>query len=270
MPQASSRQNSTTGGGTSTTTVSSSPAGEEQQAKPRVPSSQSFTTWQQLAFIPPVPPSVLASAFVIPPTYDSVVSSTPAPKQTSTFAVYTEDGGSSSASLTPPNGSPFLAPLLSPISLLANHPSRHAGPPGLFFVSRGRHTTNIVDGDGRSVIRRPITWDTSTAVSTEHEVLSGLDIFQRLELVLVDEGRRTVVVAFGPTQVQAIEVGPKPGAAHIEGEAAEVTESVEVAPTEASKRKMRLADGTPNLRDVTFLGKAGGALRSATTFECRC
>lgn len=231
---------------------------EEPAPKLRVPPAQCFTTWQQLAFIPPVPPSVLASAFVIPPTYDSVVGSTPAPKQAATFQVTAEGADSQDhGMLTPPEASPTLVPLLSPISLLANHPSRHSGPPGLFFVSRGRHMTNIVDGDGRSVIRRAISWDASNAVSPDHEVLAGLDIFQRLELVLVDGGRRTVVVAFGPTQLQVIEVGPKPGVQHQEGEAPP-TQSIEVAPAEALKRKSRLADGTPNLRDVTFLGKAGG------------
>ncbi|MBW0462002.1 hypothetical protein O181_001717 [Austropuccinia psidii MF-1] len=39
-----------------------------------------YTTFQQLQFIPPLPPSVLASTFVIPPTYETVVLAGGGPK----------------------------------------------------------------------------------------------------------------------------------------------------------------------------------------------
>lgn len=39
-----------------------------------------YTTFQQLQAIPPLPPSVLASTFVIPPTYEAVVSASGGPK----------------------------------------------------------------------------------------------------------------------------------------------------------------------------------------------
>ncbi|KAI0322680.1 hypothetical protein OF83DRAFT_1235223 [Amylostereum chailletii] len=47
-------------------------------------------------------------------------------------------------------------PLLDPLSLLSQ--SRIFGPPALFFSTRGGHSTVIVDGRGRSVLKGRFTW----------------------------------------------------------------------------------------------------------------
>ncbi|PLW32957.1 hypothetical protein PCANC_17252 [Puccinia coronata f. sp. avenae] len=49
----------------------------------KVPNLWPYTTFQQLQFIPPLPPSVLASTFVIPPTYEAVVMASGGPKAVS-------------------------------------------------------------------------------------------------------------------------------------------------------------------------------------------
>ena len=136
-----------------------------------------YTTFQQLEYLPPIPPSVLSSSYVIPPTYEAVLSASPMPTQEAFRALSPNLSRSSRA------GSPAVnllsndafshahthsdsglgqdtanTPLLNPVSLLANPAAKNNGPPGLFFVSKGKNTTGIVDGDGRSVIKKPVSW----------------------------------------------------------------------------------------------------------------
>ena len=99
-----------------------------------------YSTFQQLPFVPPVPSSVLASAWIIPPLYTDVVGSpTPAasglqPSITITGSL-TENGHAEEE--VPPAHLNY--PLLSPISLLGGAAHRANGPPGLFFVCRSRN-----------------------------------------------------------------------------------------------------------------------------------
>ncbi|WAQ83331.1 hypothetical protein PtA15_3A700 [Puccinia triticina] len=69
----------------------------------KVPNLWPYTTFQQLQFIPPLPPSVLASTFVIPPTYEAVVTASGGPKAVQ-------------GSLAPPDEDP--ARTLSPINVV--------------------------------------------------------------------------------------------------------------------------------------------------------
>jgi hypothetical protein len=121
-----------------------------------------YTTFQQLEYLPPVPPSVLSSSYIIPPTYETVLSASPAPIQgEGTLGLF-----SSVSSMPSPldsrgplsTDSVTGTPLLSPVSLLSNPSAKNSGPPGLFFVSKGRTSTGIVDGDGRSVVKKPVSW----------------------------------------------------------------------------------------------------------------
>lgn len=153
-------------------------------------STTPYTTFQQLEYLPQIPPSVLASSYVIPPTYEAVLSASPNPdSDTGMFRNNQGDYGgmlspytaSPSATATPYGASPEMSrlatpsgqlssfnspssahlapdwmsptsnrqngstpPLLSPVSLLANPSAKNIGPPGLFFVSKGRTSTGIV------------------------------------------------------------------------------------------------------------------------------
>ncbi|KAA1074048.1 hypothetical protein PGT21_012301 [Puccinia graminis f. sp. tritici] len=69
----------------------------------KVPNLWPYTTFQQLQFIPPLPPSVLASTFVIPPTYEAVVTASGGPRAVQN-------------SLVPPDEDP--ARTLSPINVV--------------------------------------------------------------------------------------------------------------------------------------------------------
>jgi hypothetical protein len=121
-----------------------------------------YTTFQQLEYLPPVPPSVLSSSYIIPPTYETVLSASPAPMQgEGTLCLFSPV--SSMPSPLDSRGplstdSAAGTPLLSPVSLLSNPSAKNTGPPGLFFVSKGRTSTGIVDGDGRSVVKKPVSW----------------------------------------------------------------------------------------------------------------
>ena len=209
------------------------PIGDPSSAIPQFQASvgPAFTTFQQLECIPPVPPSVLASSFIIPPTYDSVVASTPVPLQTG-FTLPPPE----TVQLTPEVPA---APLLSPISLLANHPARNSGPPGLFFVSRGRHSTGIVDGDGRSVIRKSINWQVEpNPLVPLSESMKVLDFFHRIETLVVG-GTHTVVVGVGATQIQAVDVGKVTQRRYPE---IVYHPSVEVIPSDFDRRKLRISE----------------------------
>lgn len=154
-----------------------------------------YTTFQQLEFLPQIPPSALASSYIIPPTYETVLSASPNQESNSGMFINSQLGygapsvyGSSASSdnvIMPYGSSPELSrsatpsggrshinsppgalltpnwrsptsiqqqqypdgqtpPLLSPVSLLANPSAKNIGPPGLFFVSKGRTSTGIV------------------------------------------------------------------------------------------------------------------------------
>lgn len=140
-----------------------------------------YTTFQQLEYLPPIPPSVLSSSYVIPPTYEAVLSASPMPAQEAFSRALSPNLGSSSRAISPAvnllsndafthahthsdsgmGQDPASTPLLNPVSLLANPAAKNNGPPGLFFVSKGKNSTGIVDGDGRSVIKKPVSWTSS-------------------------------------------------------------------------------------------------------------
>jgi len=79
----------------------------------KVPNLWPYTTFQQLQFIPPLPPSVLASTFVIPPTYEAVVMASGGPRAVQN-------------SLAPPDEDP--ARTLSPINVVEPELGNHMIP----------------------------------------------------------------------------------------------------------------------------------------------
>ncbi|GAA5827052.1 hypothetical protein JCM11251_002223 [Rhodosporidiobolus azoricus] len=181
-------------------------------------SSAPYSTFQQLSFVPPVPSSVLSSAWTIPPLYTDVVAGSPAPPADAAFddeliqpaITVTGSNGivSEGADEIAANMAAAAAaadgtdlPLLSPISLLGGAASRQNGPPGLFFVSKGRNLSGIVTADGKSIIKRPLVWSHDRQVPTDLTT----DIRQRVE-VLVVGGKRTVVVKLSPLDVKCISV----------------------------------------------------------------
>ncbi|KAI5480073.1 mitogen-activated protein kinase kinase kinase kinase 4-like protein [Pseudohyphozyma bogoriensis] len=186
-----------------------------------------YTTFQQLPFVPPVPSAVLASAWIIPPLYTDVVAGneTASPLQPSITVT-------GEAWAAPPHFQD--APLLSPISLLGGAAQRANGPPGLFFVSKGRNLSGIVTGDGRSVIKKPLVWNADKTSDAEH----GLDTYRRIEILIVG-GNRTVVVGVGSSEVKAIAVQG-------EGGQAPFSSAISVTPTPSLR---------PNdAREIEFLG----------------
>lgn len=222
------------------------PSAEQGQPQPEQPA---FSTFQQLMYIPPVPASVLAPAYVIPPTYSSVIQSNPMPEQAE------QHSGPSSSSPPTRLHNPD-APLLSPISLLANHPATSNGPPGLFYVSRGKASTNIVDADGRSVIRKAIHWrdDTNSLIEagSDPDTLRALHVWHRIEVLLSPSGR-TIMVGIGATEIQAVEMGPL-------GDSSNAI----VIPDSAAKRRLKPVDAWDSLRDVVYLGSLGASPLSCT------
>lgn len=216
-----------------------------------------YTTFQQLSFTPPLPASVLASTYVIPPSYEAVVTAsthnTPAVLQRSTMGPSpSPDQHSPSVTVHLPHGSdvdgadsrlmspdPSSMPLLSPVSLLAPSIHRQAGPPGLFWISRGRKITAIVDCDGRSVLKRPFLWQSPASKPTEAD--AGL---RRLEVLVVDQ-KRPIVVGFHATGVGAFEIG---------GKTAKSSESwSNSAPLPVRALQIK-AGAVPVSREVTYLG----------------
>lgn len=134
-----------------------------------------YTTFQQLGFVPPVrfmfirrrstsvflrvltirfliskvPSSVLASAWIIPPLYTDVVAGQDqSPLVDHPSITVTQSGAIGSA---PPIFQD--QPLLSPISLLGGAAQRANGPPGLFFVSKGRNLSGSQYPSLLSVLR---------------------------------------------------------------------------------------------------------------------
>ena len=250
-------------------TPSPNPAGAPL---PRTTPELAFSTFQQLGEIPPVPASVLASAFVIPrafadaiaradtaATYETVVGSTPQPSQDGFPGFVQSADAQRTPDMSADDSGVLGVPLLSPISLLANHPARSSGPPGLFFVSRGRGMTGIVDADGRSVIRRPIHWAGADALPRDTpETLRALDVFSRIEALVVPSREKTVLIGTGPTTIHAVDVC-RPVAAADQATGAFHT-SIEVVPKEARLRKPRTNEGFVNLRDVVYLARHDATL----------
>ncbi|KAM0793450.1 hypothetical protein ACM66B_000894 [Microbotryomycetes sp. NB124-2] len=160
---------------------SSSPSEPRSRlSKPSLP----YTTFQQLPFVPPVPSSVLSSAWTIPPLYaDVVTTSSPNP-------------GSSGTSTAQP-------PLLSPVSLLSGAAPRGHGRPNLFFVSKGDSLSGIVTAEGKSVIKRPMVWTSNNSFSVGEP--SAIDAPRRLEMLVSGE-TKTFVVSISSNEVKAIAV----------------------------------------------------------------
>lgn len=180
-----------------------SPTDEPTTGAPAVPprgaTTLPYTTFQQLSFVPPVPSSVLAPAWTIPPLYESHLSTVP-----TTLPVPILESTSSS-SACPPEFSE--APLLSPVSLLggaSQQATGATGPPQLFFVCKGKSLAHIVTGDGRSVIKRPILFNNPTPS------LSPDDIYNRIEILIVG-GKQTVIIASGPFGIKAVTVEEETG-----------------------------------------------------------
>ncbi|BGO94637.1 hypothetical protein NBRC10512_004934 [Rhodotorula toruloides] len=164
--------------------------------------AEPYTSFQQLPFVPPVPSSVLSSAYTIPPLYTDVVGpAAPSPNfplQQPSITVTQESGTDEANVSPPPPPNEYDLPLLSPISLLGGQ--RQTGPPGLFFVSKGANLTGIVTADGKSVIKRPLVWGNDRAA-----IDTVVDGMQRIE-VLVLHGKRTAVVRVSPQDVKVISV----------------------------------------------------------------
>lgn len=127
---------------------------------PRIPKvSLPYTTFQQLPFIPPVPSSILSSAWVIPPLYSDVVTSSSSTSSSSSFSKSTSSNPEitltssthliSSFASPPPAFDSHSFDLLSPISLLGGTAQQMDTPPGLFFVSKSKHVSGIVDANVR-------------------------------------------------------------------------------------------------------------------------
>lgn len=176
-------------------------ASVESSRAPRPPLKDSpmpYSTFQQLDAVPPVPSSVLAPSWTIPPLYTEVIRASPEPSMSSDGDVVNE------------------TPLLSPVSLLVDGSSRPSGPPGLFFVSRGRHLTGIVTSDGRSIIRKPIVW-TRESDETTTLPLQPDECLDRIEVVNVDQGRTSAVVAIGRSTLRVVKVTGEPAHAPYAG-----------------------------------------------------
>ncbi|GAA5949973.1 hypothetical protein JCM3765_007755 [Sporobolomyces pararoseus] len=141
------------------------------------PNKPPYSGFTQLDFIPPLPSSLLSSQWTIPPLYQDVVAE------------------SSNCSL-PLTDEP---PLLSPVSLLGGAALRNNLRPGLFFVSRGASLTGIVTADGKSIIKKPISWSSPDLPSVRSE---NAELPQHVE-VLVVEGKRTIVLKISSSSVKA-------------------------------------------------------------------
>ncbi|KAK4699770.1 hypothetical protein P7C70_g6487, partial [Phenoliferia sp. Uapishka_3] len=201
---------------------------------PRAKTVLPYSTFQQLPFVPPVPSSVLASAWIIPPLYTDVTSSVDdVPDYQSEYRPsITVTGDRGGKEDEPPAHEDY--PLLSPISLLGGAAHRANGPPGLFFVCRSRNLSGIVTGDGRSVIKKPLVWSLDKPADGD----AGTDVIRRIEMLIVG-GTKTVILGIGNTEVKAIAVGGGHGEAPFSA-------AVSLTPTTTSK--------STEPRDIVFLG----------------
>ncbi|TFY83396.1 hypothetical protein EWM64_g609 [Hericium alpestre] len=91
-------------------------------------------------------------------------------------------------------------PLLSPISLLTQ--PKIFGPPALFYSSRGGHSTVIVDGRGRSVLKGRLMW--SSDDQEDEAVSARLGDVKRLEAFDVED--RSVLVAMRQGGLEAVDL----------------------------------------------------------------
>jgi len=69
---------------------------------------------------------------------------------------------------------------------------------------------------------------------------------------VLDEGRKTVLVGVGPTDMQAVDVG---GPAT--NDSTPSNKSIEVVPDSILKRRPKYPERFDNLRDIVFLSKQG-------------
>ncbi|KAF8272879.1 hypothetical protein EI94DRAFT_1716940 [Lactarius quietus] len=93
-------------------------------------------------------------------------------------------------------------PLLHPISLLSQ--ARLFGPPALFFSSRGGHSTAIVDGRGRSVLKDRFFWTTDDDVDGQLLHSGRLGDIKRLEAFDLQD--RSVLVAMRQGGFEAVDL----------------------------------------------------------------
>ncbi|KAA1471570.1 hypothetical protein DENSPDRAFT_894390 [Dentipellis sp. KUC8613] len=90
-------------------------------------------------------------------------------------------------------------PLLAPISLLSQ--PKIFGPPALFFSSRGGHSTVIVDGRGRSVLKGRLMWSTD---EDDDIIPARLGDVKRLEAFDVKD--KSVLVAMRQGGLEAVDL----------------------------------------------------------------
>lgn len=183
----------------------------------RKPSPIPYSTFQQLdSILPNLPSAILSSSWVIPPLYVDVISA-----------------GARSMN---PDGE-LGPPLLSPVSLL----NSRDGPPALFFVTRGNYLTGIVSSDGKSILKRPIVFNSETT--------GGMEClpYSRIEVILVEGGTKTTIIGIGKNEIKAVLIGgssaslPAPPLDSFFGEAIEVV-------TDASFR------GAEGIKEIQSLG----------------
>ncbi|KDE07825.1 hypothetical protein MVLG_01920 [Microbotryum lychnidis-dioicae p1A1 Lamole] len=227
-----------------------------------------YTTFQQLPFIPPVPSSILASAWTIPPLYTDVIGADadadgsamddadadvamPEPPFSIPTAVYSNKAFSTGASRIEP-------PLLSPISLLGPAAHRSQGPPGLFFVTKGSNLSGIVTAEGKSVIRRPLVWS-EAAINPDPEQASFVEP-NRIEM-LICKRARTVVINLARSGIHAIAVAGQ------ERDEAPFGETLSVAPASGSSGN--------SLKEIAWLGTHASsqlffAERVGSSFVIKC
>ncbi|KAM6498252.1 hypothetical protein JOM56_006200 [Amanita muscaria] len=89
--------------------------------------------------------------------------------------------------------------LLHPISLLAQ--PRHFGPPALFYSSRGGHSTAIVDGRGRSVLKGRFVWSND---GTSEDISGRMGDVKRIEAF--DVNNRAVLVAMRQGGLEVVDL----------------------------------------------------------------
>ncbi|CAG8612251.1 2878_t:CDS:2, partial [Acaulospora colombiana] len=94
-------------------------------------------------------------------------------------------------------------PLLDPVSLLTQE--KRFGPPALFYCSRGGHSTSIVDGRGRSVLKGRLHWTSDDTLQAKF-ALNKLGDVKRLEAFEVKDGK-IVIVAFRQGGMEAMDIG---------------------------------------------------------------
>jgi hypothetical protein len=104
---------------------------------------------------------------------------------------------------TPLNGAGAGKPLLPPISLLSQ--PRLFGPPSLFFSSRGGHSTTIVDGRGRSVLKDRFLW-TPDEVDIDGQTVNFGRLGDVKRLEAFDLQGRSVLVAMRQGGFEAVEL----------------------------------------------------------------